>query len=340
MRSTVILSSILVGSLLVSGCSTSGSSSSWMDTMAAKSPVYTGIATDAGESLRTLSSARVCCESLDQIRFEPLSTNKTRFYEIGTGSPAYRFSTGKSFFQAFRIPNNLDRATIRVEAIAGGTVFVPTVLVLDSAFRVTRAIESEYFRYTPAGFMEPQRLKGELHIDRTRRGALVDETYFLVFTTDEDLRGETEMISEARLYAQARGLADPGLPDPVAKHAATGVIRVSTRDLEMSQKSTKRYVSEQQSAGRYVAPAAVATTPRPSGKTTAPAAPPPSKSAGERSSGGQQGMLRETQEIYDRMIRESVSNGDMDRAWRLVQEAERAGSPTARRTFLDAVERK
>jgi maltose operon protein len=51
-------------------------------------------------------------------------------------------------------------------------------------------------------------------------------------------------------------------------------------------------------------------------------------------------MLSETQSMYDRMIRESVSSGDMDRAWRLVQEAERAGSTSARQTFLKAVEQK
>jgi maltose operon protein len=51
-------------------------------------------------------------------------------------------------------------------------------------------------------------------------------------------------------------------------------------------------------------------------------------------------MLRETQAMYDSMIRDAVASGNMDRAWRLVQEAERAGSTTARQTFLQAVERK
>ena len=143
------------------------------------------------------------------------------------------------------------------------------------------------------------------------------------------------MISEARLYARSRGLADPGLPDPVAEHAATGVIRISTSDLETSAKATKNYVSEQRSAQQYVAP--VAAAPIPAKKAPAPAPAARTKAA---PSGGQQAMLKETQQMYDRMIRESVSSGDMDRAWRLVQEAERAGSPSARRTFVDAVERK
>lgn len=51
-------------------------------------------------------------------------------------------------------------------------------------------------------------------------------------------------------------------------------------------------------------------------------------------------MLSETRAIYDRMIRQSVASGDMDRAWRLVQEAERAGYTTARQVFLDAVAKK
>jgi maltose operon protein len=142
------------GRSLVSGCTSSGSSGSWLDAMESKSPVYTGVPDDAGAGMSALRSARVCCSALDQIRFEALDPKKTRYYEIDASAPAYQFATGKSFFQAFKIPDNLDRATIRIEAIAGGTVFVPTVLVLDSRFRVTRAIDSDYFRYTPAGFLE------------------------------------------------------------------------------------------------------------------------------------------------------------------------------------------
>lgn len=141
------------------------------------------------------------------------------------------------------------------------------------------------------------------------------------------------MISEARLYARVRGLADPGLPDPVAEHAATGVIRLSASDLETSAKASGSYVSEQQSAQRYDQP------PRETQRAAAQTPVPPAKRQSEPVAEAQP-MLSETQAIYDRMIRESISAGDMDRAWRLVQEAERAGSRTARRTFLEAVERK
>ena len=334
MRMTLFLFVILIGGLTASGCS-SMSSGSWLDPMEARSPIYTGVAASASESLQELRSARICCSSLDQIPVQPLDTKTTKFYEINRSSPAYLFATGKSFFNAFELPANLDRATITLEAVAGATLFVPTVLILDERFAVSRAIASDQFEYTPAGFMEPQRLKGKLSIDRRYGSDIAREKYLLVFTTSDDLRGSTKMISEARLYARSRGLADPGLPDPVAKHAATGVIRISTSDLETSIKTNQGYVKGQQSARRYVEP--VAAAPAPKKRTPAPV---PVAAKKQAPSGGQQAMLTETRQMYDRMIRESVTSGDMDRAWRLVQEAERAGSTSARNTFVEAVERK
>jgi maltose operon protein len=343
---------LFIGGLTLSGCS-STSAGSWLDPLEAKSPIYTGVPATTTESLQQLQSASICCSSLDQIPFQPLDTAHTKYYEINGESPAYAFATGKSFFSAFELPDDLNRATIAIDVVAGATVFAPTVLILDEHFAVSRAIESDQFKYTPAEFMEPQRLKGVFSFDRRPGTELAREKYFIVFTTDEDLRGSTQMISEARLYARVRGLADPALPDPVAEHAATGVIRIATRDLETSPRATRSYVPEQQSAQRYLKPAAVtpqaaapAPVPVPPGepkaKPSAETQPKPSVEAQPRPkpSGKAQPMLSETQAIYDRLIREAVTQGDMDRAWRLVQEAERAGSATARHTFIEAVERK
>jgi maltose operon periplasmic protein len=319
------------------GCATG--QNSWFAPMEARSPMYTAVSPSAAASQAILSAAPVCCDSLAGLRFMPLDTETSRFYEINASSQAFDFSTGKSLLQAFVIPDDLERATLTIDAIAGATVFVPTVLLLDRDFRVTRAVDSSSFKYTPAGFMEPQRLQGRVHLDRRQGGELAGEKYLVVFTTDKDLRGSTRMISEARLYARARGLADPGLPDPVAQHAATGVFRLSVGELETSPRVTRTYVSQQKGADRYVAPAGAAAataTPTPRPKP----APTPKPSAKRGKSTEPRAMLPETQTMYDRMIEESVSAGDMDRAWRLVQEAERAGSTSARATFVAAVKAK
>jgi maltose operon protein len=198
--------------------------------------------------------------------------------------------------------------------------------------------------------MEPQRLRGRFHFDRRRGGELANERYFIVFTTDADLRGSTQMISEARLYARARGLADPGLPDPVAQHAATGVFRLAFGELETSSRSETQYVEERRDAERYVVPSAAvpmvrpAPTPRSTPKPATRPAPKPEPRPEPVTRGSEPAvdmpMLNETQAMYDKLIRDAVRSGEMDRAWRLVQEAERAGSTTARKTFTQAVERK
>jgi maltose operon protein len=272
--------------LTVSGCAGSGKHS-WLDPMESASPIYTDVSPSAAQSRAILNAAPICCDSLAQLRFESLDLENTRFFPVNSSSQAFAFSTGKSLVRAFRLPEGLERATVTLSAVAGATVFVPTVLILDDAFRVSRSIDSSNFVYTPAGFMEPQRLKGRFHFDRRRGGELANERYFIVFTTDADLRGSTQMISEARLYARSRGLADPGLPDPVAQHAATGVFRLAFGELEISSRSQTKYVAERRDAERYVAPAAVVppvAAPAPVARAKPQPAPAPMPAPAPRSS--------------------------------------------------------
>ncbi len=285
---------------------------------------------------------RSAATTLAELRFESLDVEKARFFPVNSSSQAFDFTTGKSLVRAFRLPDSLERATVTLSAVAGATVFVPTVLILDEDFRVSRSIDSSNFVYTPAGFMEPQRLRGRFHFDRRRGGELANERYFIVFTTDADLRGSTQMISEARLYARSRGLADPGLPDPVAQHAATGVFRLAFGELETSSRSETQYVEERREAERYVAPSAAVpkAKPAPTPRSTPKPAPTPAPDTRGSKPVADMPMLNETQAMYDKLIRDAVRSGEMDRAWRLVQEAERAGSTTARSTFTQAVERK
>lgn len=346
MTRSIVVAALVFGLLALGGCTGGGM---WVAPMEARSPMYTAVSPSAAASREILNAATVCCDALSGLRFAPLDTQRAQFYEINAQSQAFEFSTGKSLVQGLAIPDDLERATIDLDAVAGATVFVPTVLVLDRDFKVSRAIDSRNFRYVPAGFMEPQRLRGRIHLDRRQGNELAGEKYLVVFTTDKDLKGSTAMISEARLYARSRGLVDPRLPNPVAQHAATGVFRVRVQDLETATRSSTNYVTQRQGADRYVASPggaagpAPAPTPRPVAAPRAtpapvPAAPVPSPA--RTAPPAPRPMLKETQAIYDRMIRDSVASGDMDRAWRLVQEAERAGSPSARAAFVEAVERK
>ena len=304
------------------------------------SPYYKAVSTDPAASLEVLGAAAVCCDGLSGLRYQPLNARDNAFFKLDANSQAFVFSTGKSLLQAFAIPDELERATLTIEAIAGATVFVPTVLILNRDFRVSRAIESRNFKYTPGGFMEPQRLRGKVYLDRRPGSELADEKYLIVFTTDQDLGGATRMMSEAKLFARAHGLKTSGLPDPVIKHAATGVFRMGVGDLETAALTTDRYHRQQKGASRYLDPTALRGNPATEQRRARRGAGPRAQPAATPSRPTADPMMRETQTLYDRMIRESVGLGDMDRAWRLVQEAERAGSTTARPTFVSAIETK
>ena len=52
---------------------------------------------------------------------------------------------------------------------------------------------------------------------------------------------------------------------------------------------------------------------------------------------GRVSMLSETEELYNQLITQSVAENDIDKALRLVEEAERAGSRSARNTFIERV---
>jgi maltose operon protein len=50
-------------------------------------------------------------------------------------------------------------------------------------------------------------------------------------------------------------------------------------------------------------------------------------------------MLSETEAFYQSQIEKAVKAGDIDKAMKLVNEAERAGSTKAKSVFIDAVKR-
>jgi hypothetical protein len=77
--------------------------------------------------------------------------------------------------------------------------------------------------------------------------------------------------------------------------------------------------SDEASDGK--APAAVAEAP-----ALPPAPPPPAKAPAP-----------ESEAMFNDAIRRAVATGDIDRALKLLEEAERLGSATARPTFIDAV---
>lgn len=257
-----------------------------------------------------LAASVVCCQQLAGLLYQTLEPGKQLQIEINLDSPSYRFESGKSFFAAYKLPENANSLTITLYSIAGKTVFKPTVMLMDSQFRVTRLLRGNDFQYRPAKGFKGDSLDGQFRVDRSLPGNPLNETYMVLYTTEADRQGETTLLHPAKAYALARHNQPPAIPDPVAKHSAVGVLQL-------------RIAQENKSFGEradYVPPAVVYPSAAP-----APASTP---------------ALPETQDYYQQAIKQALAKGDMAKALRLAEEGERAGVQGIRTFLLERIQPK
>lgn len=295
-------------------------------TMNSGSPIYSSIPESEAFSEAELDRQESLLAALDTVEYQELDTGKKEFITIDGSAQAIAFKTGKSFVKGIVLPDTLSRATLRIEAIAGKTLFSPTILILKQNFRPSRVIDSAAFSYQPSTILDPDRLQATFEIDRRKGSEFAAEKYLLIFTTDKDRQGSTTLQSPAAQYARSRSLADPRLPSPVAHHAATGLLRISALDvttMEISPRTWEDFSGEPASQSIVESPK----------DASAP------NSVDSTSVLSTSAMLPETEEMYNQLIRKSVDDGDIDKAWRLVKEGEKAGSVTVRRTFMRALDR-
>ena len=101
----------------------------------------TACVTPVTEQLSMLDKAAVCCTSMHEFKFVPISISEEKQVTLGAESPAFVFESGKSFFAAYKLPSWSAPYQIRAEAGGGnarGGVFSPSALTLDSEFKVKR----------------------------------------------------------------------------------------------------------------------------------------------------------------------------------------------------------
>lgn len=327
-----IIPCILFFCIMSSGCQLK-------TTMDSSSPIYHSIPDSPTPAANELKRKNTFLAALDKVDYQELNTEENVFITIDSKSQAIPFKTGKSYVRGIVLPDDLYSATIKIDAIAGKTVFVPTILILKQNFRPSRVIASSAFSYKPSGILHPDRLQASFEIDRAKGSETVAEKYIVIFTTDKDKQGTTTLQSLADQYAKARSLADPRLPSPVARHAATGLLKISVLDMKLisAPDTTWEDISGDDGRSNIIESPIVDSGTSRSADISAPAE---TIMSTELPDSGSSTMFAETEDMYNRLIRKSVDEGNIDKAWRLVQEGEKAGSVTVRRTFMKALDRK
>jgi maltose operon protein len=151
------------------------------------------------------------------------------------------------------------------------------------------------------------------------------QIYLLVYTTRQDLAKTTQLTNPAKAYAQGVGNAVPDIPDPIAGHTTSGTLKLKVT----AEQGTGNVMIGMLQPAPTVAPVVVGST---APAAVAAPAPTPEKPA--------EPMLNDTESYFNNGIKQAVKAGDIDKALKLMNEAEKLGSTTARKTFISSVKGK
>ena len=300
-------------------------------------------------AIDSLSRASSCCRDYSTLPYATANAGDDKWLPIDENSPVFNFSEGKSYFAAFKLPQNSGDLRITVAAEIGKTLYFPSVVLMDSQFKVTRVIDSKVFSYKEAQLLAGNRIEGVFTVDRTYIGNPNNETYMVIYTPENKLSETTTILSEAKLMARATAVVDPGLKDPVIPHSPWGLLKLQIEDLSGDSGKDNMYKPAYQDAVDANTPK---VDPTPNKLSIAPAAATAAVAAGAATSAVSQtavapattatpvasgSMLAETEQLYNQLIQKAVKDGDIEKAMAFAGEAERAGSRTAKPTLIDAI---
>ena len=277
----------------------------------------------------TSAAPTIPTSDLQQLTWTPVDQSKVQSTQIAVGGQTLNVPgiTGKVV--AYSVPANIGELTLTLtsEVNKQTNVFARNVLILDQNMTPSAYFPSSYFTYQAPGVMSADRLEGEM---RLTPALGQQKLYVLVFTTEKDLQQTTTLLDPAKAYAKGTGNAVPDIPDPVAKHTTDGLVKLK--------------VKTNSSSSVLVGPLFGSSGPAPVtvGNTAAPAyaAPVAAPVAAPAPAAKAEPMLNDTESYFNNGIKQAVAKGDIDKALKLMNEAERLGSKSARSTFIGAVKGK
>ena len=249
--------------------------------------------------------------ALQQLTWTPVDQSKTQTTQLSTGGQQLNVPGISGPVAAYSVPANIGELTLTLtsEVNKQTSVFAPNVLIFDQ-------------NMTPSpGVMSADRLEGVM---RLTPALGQQKLYVLVFTTEKDLQQTTQLLDPAKAYAKGVGNSIPDIPDPVARHTTDGLLKLK--------------VKTNSSSSVLVGPLFGSSAPAPVtvGNTAAPAVAAPAPAPVKKS----EPMLNDTESYFNTAIKNAVAKGDVDKALKLLDEAERLGSTSARSTFISSVKGK
>lgn len=280
----------------------------------------------------TTAAPTIPTAALQQLTWTPVDQSKTQSTQLANAGQRLDVAGITGPVAAYSVPANIGELTLTLtsEVNKQTSVFAPNVLILDQNMTPSAFFPSSYFTYQAPGVMSADRLEGVM---RLTPALGQQKLYVLVFTTDKDLQQTTTLLDPAKAYAKGVGNSVPDIPDPIARHTTDGLVK-----LQVKTNSTSSVLVGPLFGSSGPGPVTVGNTAAPAVAVAAPAAaiaapaPQPVKKS--------EPMLNDTESYFNQAIKDAVAKGDVDKALKLLDEAERLGSKSARSTFISSVKGK
>lgn len=274
---------------------------------------------------------------LQKLQWVPLTQNKSHTTNLATGGQQLGVGDIIGPVAAYSVPASIGELTITLTSkVVKESVYAPNVLVLDQNLKPAAFFPSSFFPYQEPGVMADNRLEGTFKLTPALGQ---QKLYLLVFTTSKDTQQTTKMVDPAKAYAKGNGNAIPDIPDPIARHVTEGTLKINAKTSSGSSILVGPLFGssgpDPVTIGNTAAPATAYTAPVAATAATATAvtqtAAPAAKS---------EPILNDTESYYNQAIKQAVDKGEIDKALKLLNEAERLGSTSARKTFVSSVKGK
>lgn len=136
-----------------------------------------------------------CCASAADFHYQPLIIGKPFDLTIDFSSPAFEFSTGKSFFSAYRLPDLKGPIEIRIRSWFRHDAFFPSALLLDENYAQKRLVTAPEVHVVKAGIFERGHIEANFRIEPAD-----GIRYFVVLTTDATRRFGMEAKSSPDVF--------------------------------------------------------------------------------------------------------------------------------------------
>lgn len=277
----------------------------------------------------TSAAPSIPTAALQQLTWTPVDQSNTQTTQLSTGGQRLDVAGISGPVAAYSVPANIGELTLTLtsEVNKQTSVFAPNVLILDQNMTPSAFFPSSYFTYQEPGVMSADRLEGVM---RLTPALGQQKLYVLVFTTEKDLQQTTTLLDPAKAYAKGVGNSVPDIPDPVARHTTDGLLK-----LKVKTNSSSSVLVGPLFGSSGPGPVTVGNTAAPAPTYAAPVAAPVAAPAKKS-----EPMLNDTESYFNKAIKDAVAKGDVDKALKLLDEAERLGSTSARSTFISSVKGK